>query len=874
MATKAPIDELQDIIADLIDDGSKQSDNQVDEEKKNHYKILLEKCPLWLLKKTKEEIQRRIEIENQYSTKIAQIKEYEKELKHWKTTIEKDFEKKTSDYKEHVKQLNDKVKSLEEELSSKQKSIDDLQNEMKRREANINNSSTTSDNGNNNNNVKLNEMNLMTTRTTSKTNVQQTNIITNTNSRLFDDNNNSNNSNDSNNVAIINFKPETGKAIKSWLDNNTKMELFLELMYNKDLILVTTICETAGNKDDLLKSIVHLFEYHNQSLSLFDNLIEKEVSRTKTESTLFRSNSVASKMLSMYTKMLGNSFLVEVIKPSLQQVITNNLNLEIDPNKANSSINIENNLQIIQQISQELLNRIIQSIDLCPPQFQDVCATLFKTIQKKFPEDPYNGIRNFMFLRYICPAILNPPADFQFTDISENSRRTLVLISKILQNVINGAEFKEVYLKDLNNFVNQMQSSIRLCFQKLSEGSRGKVYTSVPKHFNVKESSRIVFNSLADIKDTLVDKLKQYDATTHQQLITFITSERLVSVCVEKFGVPSKNKNKKLPFNQEDSKTNELISLVSEELKLSLELVEIAYIEKDNKVIQSLVNVVTYSNNGNNIVILLKNILTKETQSLSFDQLLQDSITAKLLGYYSKLVLSDYVKELMSPSITELLETKDELKSASDKLLEFTQKLLALLLKSLTTNCPSSIWEIANCLYKEVSKEKKNHKYNAIEKVFIFLILSIFCPIVESPEQFNSTLSSDVSKKKVKKSLALCSELLKYIAYNSAEGSENKDPRITSFISKRREISLTLLEDWVNHPVISKEGSHPNIQWNLIEDDLRLLHSHLCDKLTLLSNRLGNSGITKRVNFRLSELIDSMITSSKESKDAVKSNVF
>jgi hypothetical protein len=118
----------------------------------------------------------------------------------------------------------------------------------------------------------------------------------------------------------------------------------------------------------------------------------------ETEATLFRSNSVASKMLSLYTKMLGGNYLREVLQPTLQSLVSANLNLEIDPNKVTGSEDVSANLAKIKTMSEELINVIINSVDKCPVQFRQVCNCLYDSIAKKFPEDPYNGIKNFMYV--------------------------------------------------------------------------------------------------------------------------------------------------------------------------------------------------------------------------------------------------------------------------------------------------------------------------------------------------------------------------------------------------------------------------------------------------------------------------------------------
>lgn len=82
---------------------------------------------------------------------------------------------------------------------------------------------------------------------------------------------------------------------------------------------------------------------------------------------------------------------------------------------------------------------------------------------------------------------------------------------------------------------------------------------TIPKHFTIKESSKVLISSLGDVKDVLIDRLHSYDGQQYTQPITFNTSERLVSVCVE-LGMPMR-KNKKVAFIQGDPKTEDLISV-------------------------------------------------------------------------------------------------------------------------------------------------------------------------------------------------------------------------------------------------------------------------------------------------------------------------
>jgi hypothetical protein len=60
---------------------------------------------------------------------------------------------------------------------------------------------------------------------------------------------------------------------------------------------------------------------------------------------------------------------------------------------------------------EEFLDRLFASIDDCPTSLREIFAHLAKALEKKFPQEPnikYIGVSGFLFLRFICAAILGP----------------------------------------------------------------------------------------------------------------------------------------------------------------------------------------------------------------------------------------------------------------------------------------------------------------------------------------------------------------------------------------------------------------------------------------------------------------------------------
>ena len=88
-----------------------------------------------------------------------------------------------------------------------------------------------------------------------------------------------------------------------------------------------------------------------------------------------------------------------------------------------------------------------------------ICYCLQRTVTNKWPNERLvktRAVSGFVFLRLLCPAILNPR---QFNLIpdppSPAAARSLVMIAKCLQNLANLVEFgvKESYMEVVNPFI-------------------------------------------------------------------------------------------------------------------------------------------------------------------------------------------------------------------------------------------------------------------------------------------------------------------------------------------------------------------------------------------------------------------------------------
>ena len=131
----------------------------------------------------------------------------------------------------------------------------------------------------------------------------------------------------------------------------------------------------------------------------------------------------------------------------------------MNPNKIESSTEACANAEYLLQVLDDITESIFMSSEACPRTLRYVCYCLQRNVMQKWPNERFvktRAVSGFIFLRLLCPAILNPRS---FNLISEPpppaASRSLIMIAKCLQNLANLVEFgaKESYMEVVNPFI-------------------------------------------------------------------------------------------------------------------------------------------------------------------------------------------------------------------------------------------------------------------------------------------------------------------------------------------------------------------------------------------------------------------------------------
>uniref|UniRef100_A0A8C5XYX5 RAS protein activator like 1 n=1 Tax=Microcebus murinus TaxID=30608 RepID=A0A8C5XYX5_MICMU len=243
---------------------------------------------------------------------------------------------------------------------------------------------------------------------------------------------------------------------------------------------------TSGDcRQDLATKLVKLFLGRGLTGPFLDYLTRREVARTTDHNTLFRSNSLASKSMEQFMKLVGMPYLHEVLKPVISRVFEEKKYMELDPCKmdlgrarrisfkgAPSEEQLrETSLGLLTGYLGAIVDAIVGSVGRCPLAMRLAFRQLRRRVQERFPQAErqdvkYLAISGFLFLRFFAPAILTPKLfDLRDHHADPQTSRSLLLLAKAVQSIGNlGQQLgqgKELWMAPLHPFLLQSISRVR-----------------------------------------------------------------------------------------------------------------------------------------------------------------------------------------------------------------------------------------------------------------------------------------------------------------------------------------------------------------------------------------------------------------------------
>ena len=232
-------------------------------------------------------------------------------------------------------------------------------------------------------------------------------------------------------------------------------------------------------KDELSSSLMAVFNIQDVAEDILADIVVQEISSNENVSLTFRANTIPTKAMEAYIRLVGEKYLEDTLRSTLQvrheeiehrqtngqwgsqcrhwnilkwfnlkriqsniffqDILSKDLDLEIDPIKVQSAEALSLHRADLRSVVSLIWRRIANSHSIFPVRLQRCFHKIRQYLEQvDRGEVAPKLVSSCLFLRYLCPAILGPHL-FNLTEEfpNERSNRNLTLIAKTLQTLAN-----------------------------------------------------------------------------------------------------------------------------------------------------------------------------------------------------------------------------------------------------------------------------------------------------------------------------------------------------------------------------------------------------------------------------------------------------
>ena len=230
------------------------------------------------------------------------------------------------------------------------------------------------------------------------------------------------------------YKPllELVHSFSNGLTNQIAQRAHGELRRLSEIML--NIFQVSGHASDWIMSLVEdeidnihkespvsRFRYGHRIASndSFEPGVEREVlvrdlgkSATVEANLLFRGNSLLTKALDLHMRRLGKEYLEETLSERMRDINESDPECEVDPNRVQNPEDLQRNWRNLIALTETVWRAIAASAAQCPPELRMIFRHIRACAEDRYGDFlrtvTYSSVSGFLFLRFFCPAVLNP----------------------------------------------------------------------------------------------------------------------------------------------------------------------------------------------------------------------------------------------------------------------------------------------------------------------------------------------------------------------------------------------------------------------------------------------------------------------------------
>ncbi|KJZ73849.1 hypothetical protein HIM_06742 [Hirsutella minnesotensis 3608] len=194
---------------------------------------------------------------------------------------------------------------------------------------------------------------------------------------------------------------------------------------------------------------------------------------------LFRGNTLLTQSLEFHMRRLGSEYLEDVLRDKIVELNDLDPDCEVDPSRLPHlqhnhhhhhavSADLDQRWNRLILLTTEVWHRVADSAGRLPAELRLILKYIRAVAEDRYGDFlrsvSYTAVSGFLFLRFICPAILSPKLFGLLRDHPRpRAQRTLTLIAKVLQKMANMSVFgkREEWMEPMNKFLSAQRPVFR-----------------------------------------------------------------------------------------------------------------------------------------------------------------------------------------------------------------------------------------------------------------------------------------------------------------------------------------------------------------------------------------------------------------------------
>ncbi|KAI9900799.1 hypothetical protein N3K66_005061 [Trichothecium roseum] len=198
-------------------------------------------------------------------------------------------------------------------------------------------------------------------------------------------------------------------------------------------------------------------------------LILRDMNKTLSgeANLLFRGNTLLTQALEFHMRRLSKDFLEDTLQGKLYEINELNPDCEVDPSKITQT-DLDLHWELLLKLTTDLWQAIVNGAKKIHPELRHILKYIRAVAEDRYGDFlrtvAYTSVSGFLFLRFICPAILSPKLFGLLRDHPRpRAQRTFTLIAKALQKLANLSTFgkREEWMEPMNRFLNAQRPSFK-----------------------------------------------------------------------------------------------------------------------------------------------------------------------------------------------------------------------------------------------------------------------------------------------------------------------------------------------------------------------------------------------------------------------------